>query len=405
MNGKFEQVTEETGCKTHLHQILSLANIGMWSYDPKTQIPTWSENMFIIFGRSPNNSPPSYEEHKKYIHPDDWTIFDRAVNNAVNNGVGYKLKLRVVRPDETLRWIITKCEAIMDASGDVERLIGTVIDVTDEQKLENELETSEFKFKNIFDNAINGILIANNNAEYVYANQAICDMTGYSHDELLSMTLMDITPLPENVNGKELFQEFIKQGKQTGEYQIKKKDGTMITAEYRAVANIAPGLHVSIIDDITEKKKNDEERNKLDKKLKLAMKSANEGLWEWNLKTNEVFFDNVSLQMLGYSPDGLTDLMKKGSWWIEQVHPDDKKEMKTKFNKYINGETNEYSVEFRLKNKDDGYTWISSTGSIIEHDREGKPVVVSGVVQDITKRKRIEEQLKSSEEKFKALFE
>jgi PAS domain S-box-containing protein len=135
------------------------------------------------------------------------------------------------------------------------------------------------------------------------------------------------------------------------------------------------------------------------------MKSAHEGLWEWDLTNDKVFFDKVALGMLGFSSENISDDMKKGSWWMQQVHPDDKEEMQKRFNQYISGELDEYVSEFRLKNKDGGYTWIYSSGLIIDHDENGKSKGIIGIHRDITERKRIEKQIKESETRYRSLFE
>ncbi|MBS3749831.1 MAG: PAS domain-containing protein [Candidatus Thermoplasmatota archaeon] len=138
-----------------------------------------------------------------------------------------------------------------------------------------------------------------------------------------------------------------------------------------------------------------------EKKMKLAMNAAHAGVWEWNLKTNMVFFDELALAMVGYTNKDFKDVLTKGSWWMDQFHPEDKHRIESTFQKFISGEIDTYSVEFRLKRKDEGYTWISSYGLIMSYDENGEPEVVIGIHQDITNRKNVDWKLKQRQNLLK----
>ena len=85
--------------KKDLERAQQVARIGSWTYDPKTQLPTWSDEMFRIFGMAPGTEAPSYEEHRAMIHPEDWDRFDAAVSSAITNGTGYNLEIRIICPN------------------------------------------------------------------------------------------------------------------------------------------------------------------------------------------------------------------------------------------------------------------------------------------------------------------
>jgi PAS domain S-box-containing protein len=89
------------------------------------------------------------------------------------------------------------------------------------------------------------ILIANNQARYVDANEAALVATGYSHEELTRLALWDLTPVPKRQMGERLWRSFLKRGQMMGRYTLRRKDGTIVEADYLAVANVLPGVHVS----------------------------------------------------------------------------------------------------------------------------------------------------------------
>lgn len=90
-------------------------------------------------------------------------------------------------------------------------------------------------------------LAADNSTRYIAANAPARELTGFSNAELLEMTVMDATPLPRTDVGRQLWQDFIAQGTQRGEYDLRRRDGTSLRVRYWAYASVAPGVHVSLL--------------------------------------------------------------------------------------------------------------------------------------------------------------
>ncbi len=132
-----------------------------------------------------------------------------------------------------------------------------------------------------------------------------------------------------------------------------------------------------------------------------AAAGANEGLWDHNLISGEVFISPPWITMLGYKPNEIQDYFEL---WEKLMHPDDKPFAVTAFNEFIKGERKEYNIQFRLKHKNGHYIWVQSTAQLTL-DENGKPIRVSGSHRDITDKKSSEELIKSSEEKYKNFFQ
>ena len=90
-------------------------------------------------------------------------------------------------------------------------------------------------------------IAADNATNYVAANAAACDLTGYSKDELLTMSVRDLTPFPLKEDGATLWQEFIAKGIQHGEYELHRKNRSALHVRYWAFASVAPGIHLSVL--------------------------------------------------------------------------------------------------------------------------------------------------------------
>lgn len=116
-----------------------LAHIGNWRYDLDTRLSVWSEEMFRIFGLEPMPNMPSRIHHKKYIHPDDWPPYEKAVQSALA-GKQFEIELRILRSDGSVCHVFTRGEAEFDPAGRIKGLFGTTQDVTERVLAEKTLK-------------------------------------------------------------------------------------------------------------------------------------------------------------------------------------------------------------------------------------------------------------------------
>ena len=132
-----------------------------------------------------------------------------------------------------------------------------------------------------------------------------------------------------------------------------------------------------------------------------AAAGANEGLWDRNLITGEVFISPPWLTMLGFRHD---EIIEQLELWENLLHPEDKANAINSLEDFISGKRDEYNIQFRLKHKKGHYIWVQSTAQLTL-DNDGQPIRVSGSHRDITDKKRSEEIIKTSEQKYKHFFQ
>jgi PAS domain S-box-containing protein len=121
----------------------------------------------------------------------------------------------------------------------------------------------------------------------------------------------------------------------------------------------------------------------------LAVRGSNDGIWDWDLDTDIVYFSPRWKSMLGYEDD---EIRPEFHEWIAKLHPDDREAAEGVVRAYLEGRSSEYSNEFRMQAKDGGYRWILARGVALR-DSTGRPYRMAGSHTDITGRKEAENQL------------
>lgn len=146
---------------------------------------------------------------------------------------------------------------------------------------------------------------------------------------------------------------------------------------------------IEYVKDVTDKHLAEKKLRETTEKLTNILVAANDGMWDWDLKSNVVEFDPRYYEMAGYSyrefPYDLEEFQKR-------VHPDDIDYVMSEANKHLIGESERFIVEFRFRMKSGEWIWIMGRGKIIERDEEGNPLRLMGTHTDISKVKAIEEE-------------
>ncbi len=142
----YNDITQRKKAESELHLLnqtlkaaQSMAKVGYWSYDIKTDILVWSEQMFVIFGAKPGNGVPHYDEHRKILHPDDWNLFDTSVQEC-KKGKPYNIVIRLIFPDKSIHYINTQGFPRYNEKGEISELFGTSQDITEHKRTEEELQ-------------------------------------------------------------------------------------------------------------------------------------------------------------------------------------------------------------------------------------------------------------------------
>jgi PAS domain S-box-containing protein len=267
-------------------------------------------------------------------------------------------------------------------------------------------------------------------------NSAMYKLTGYSQDEVpdVDTWLAKIYPDAKvRRNVKALINKTVNQELDLKEYEavITRKDGQKRFVEFSLFNVMKQGksTEFQVVEaiDITERKQAVEELKNVneklqqlnleldrrvrertqelqesEKRLKMALEGANEGLWIIDFKENKMIFSGETAEMLGYSLDELGSTQEQ---WDKFTHPDDWPLVKERLLDHYEGRTGFYEAEYRARTKDGGWKWILGHGRVVQRKPDGRPLQAIGTHVDITKLKETEIKLRKSEEQFRNLVE
>jgi PAS domain S-box-containing protein len=168
--------------QAYLAEAQNLSHTGSWAWNPATGHPSyWSEECYRVLGFDPAEALPLSETFFQRIQPDEAQATIREqFYRAVRDKADFELEMSFVHPARGIRNIRTTGHAVVDARGDLRELVGTVIDVTDRKRAEEELRRSEMELRQILDLTPQHIVVYGPNGERLYANRVALDYLGFS---------------------------------------------------------------------------------------------------------------------------------------------------------------------------------------------------------------------------------
>lgn len=176
-------------------------------------------------------------------------------------------------------------------------------------------------------------------------------------------------------------------------HRIQYRDGGIgyITVQFR-IEKDAEGRTVKsygVNQDITDRRQAEEALRMAQEQYELAMQGSNDGLWDWDIRTNQVFFSPRWKEMVGYAADELNNGFAD---FEALLYSDDHDRVLAAVNDYLTGKNEAYDVEFRFRHKAGSYRWIRARGKALR-DADGKPYRMAGSHTDITENKLAEQDL------------
>jgi len=286
------------------------------------------------------------------------------------------------------------------------RLIGTSIighDITDKKTVQDVLQASETRYRRLFETAQDAILILDGDTgEIIDANPFILDLLGYPLEYCIGKHLWDLGFIKDKTLAQHAFTELKTNGYiRYEDLPLETKDGRSIDVEFVSNAYLVGDKKVfqCNIRDITERKRADLDLLSAQKRLKEAHRLAHIGIWDWVMESDTVTWSDEMYKIAGRDPSLSAPTYAEHPRVYTPASWDLLSSAVTRA--LTTGEL--YNLELELVRPDGNIRWVNAFGGV-KRDGDGKVIGLYGTVQDITERKRAEDALRGSEEKYRMLF-
>ncbi|WP_406656938.1 ATP-binding protein [Methanolobus sp. ZRKC2] len=258
-------------------------------------------------------------------------------------------------------------------------------------------------FKSLIDESNDFIFVIEpGKGTIIDVNETACHELGYSRDEFMKMSGDEV----EKIFGGRFWEKYIQDICGDRFLDIDKtmirKEGSSIPVEINVTFTDHENnsYALAIVRDVTKRKEIEENLKKTQERVELALKGADLGMWDWNLKTNELIYNERWAEMLDYEA---REIKPKIASWMDLIHPEDIPAVKNNINLHLEDKTPFFESEFRMQNKNKSWQWILTRGKVVEWTNINEPFRLAGTTMDTSERKKFEEELRHSNE-LKDLF-
>lgn len=264
---------EETLRKSEasLAEAQRIAHLGNWDWNIVENELRWSDEIYRIFGLTPQEFGATYEAFSNSVHPDDREFVKKSVNEALDKRKPYSIDHRILLPDGSERVVHEQAEVTFDEHSRPTRMVGTVQDMTELKRMEQALVMSERKFRSIVESMPMGMhmyqLDADGQLRFKGANPAADEILGVDNTQYIGKTILEAFPAISKTEIPDRFRTIAEKGGSWRKEDIIYEDKLIKGAFENYNFQTSPGQVVSLFLDITDRKRAEEEIRKLNEEL------------------------------------------------------------------------------------------------------------------------------------------
>lgn len=377
----------------------------IWEHDFVGKQFYISKNFNEFFGHTTVGYQP--EENNiwfRNVHPEDLDRINKETRENIfwHKNEKFETKYRLRKADGNYLWVSDRYFAIYDKDGEPIKLVGAIKDIDNEKKNQEALQIAKTRFENASIATSDVVWEADLKLGTLFLSDNFTKIFGHTvsgpEDGNDNIWIRNVHPDDRSFVLKDAEMAIIdrKMDRWSNEYRIKKSNGEYAWVVDRASVilddNGAVVSLVGAIQDITEKKQQEEEVRKNIERYKIATLATSDAIWEADLLNGTLFLGpNFSL-IFGHERE---DVFVDGSInpWSDNVHPDDKETVLLFVGSVIESDQVKWTNEYRLRKKSGEYALVTNRGYVVR-DESGKAIRLIGAMQDITQKKAEEERLK-----------
>jgi len=234
-----------------------IAHLGSWEWNLKTSEVYWSDETYRIYGHEPGKLVPTVDKLMEIVHPDDRELVRKSIGAAFQKDRPYAFEHRIVRPDGEKRFVNHQAKVYFDDEGELQRMVGTLQDITKRKQAEEALRESEERYRAVVAESVESIFLSDlSTYRILESNVALQNMLGYTSEELRGMSLYDLIAKDRESIDRNTRRTQRGEGYFIGERRYRHKDGSLVNVEVSATRIPYGDEEASccIVRDITERK-------------------------------------------------------------------------------------------------------------------------------------------------------
>ena len=280
-------------------------------------------------------------------------------------------------------------------------------ELSERQRVETCLRQSEQRYISLAAAVPVGIYRADAAGRCTYVNERYCQITGLTVSTALGQGWQQGLHPEDRGRVVADWEHCVQQhGFSHLEYRYRRSDGEETWVYGQAVAERdAHGQvvgYVGTITDISDRKRAQAALRESETRWQFALEGAGDGVWDWNVQTNIVFYSQQWKAMLGCADNDVGNRLED---WDSRVHADDKPRCYADLNQHFSGKTSIYQNEHRLRCKDGTYKWVLARGKVLEWTTDGRPLRIIGTHTDVSDRKALELASQNSQKKLSQVLD
>ncbi|MEM9008512.1 MAG: PAS domain S-box protein, partial [Cyanobacteria bacterium P01_F01_bin.86] len=278
-------------------------------------------------------------------------------------------------------------------SGEDEALL-MIRDISDRKQAEAKLRASRAFYRTIVTDQTELICRFLPDGTLSFVNDAYCNYFQKTPQELIGSNFLHLMPPEERAIVLQKLQSLsVAKPVSTYEHQVMSPNGGLCWQQWTDRALFDPEGNLlefqSVGRDVTPLKETEIALRESEARWQFALEGGGQGVWDWHLQSNEMFYSVCLKTMLGYTD---TEMPNNPEAWESLIHPEDKPYVLDQWQQYLRGEITIYRNEYRLRCKDGSYKWILGLGKAVEWKANGNPLRVIGTHTDITERRQREQE-------------
>lgn len=322
-----------------------------------------------------------------FIHPDDIDLTLKGIEKLQSGAITINFVNRYRKKDGNYLWF----DWNTTPNPAIGKFYAKARDITERKKAEAEKE----RLLNILQKSLNEVYVFNaDTLQFEYVNEGALRNLGYSMEEMSAMKAYDINPELTMAKFNELIAPLINHEKEKIVFETihERADSSLYPVEIhlQLTTQAEQSVFLAIVLDITERKNAEAKIQRVFERYDILARATSDTIWDWDIVKNRMQYNEGITEMFGYE---LEEIDRVADWWENNIHPADLPVVSASIDKAFDKKIETIQMEYRYRCANNSYKHIHDRAFVM-YDETGKPIRMIGAMQDVTERKKAEEELR-----------